>query len=925
MPSTDFYKTHFKYALTNKYRQMKPGVRARAIRNFRPIQQPYPYAYERQMRQWVGEIAIKPLMAILKQLLTKENYERWIADYNRHDKVIMEGGHINFKKTMFFEEMIRCPSGKRKELQRLVEGRNEKKLIAFCEKHFGKSIFRKEKSSKTAASGPGSWITMMGRHVFVSADGIYAHADTYAEESAVIMASLKRASQEIYEGASLRDIEERLFSTSNGVYKFTKNNWGKATEKVLGQGYWTDEKWWAKTRMAWANENLTLIRGATEEFLKKANDTIYRSVRNSWTWGDITSQLIGIGIGMSESRAALIARDQVGKLNGQLSKYRQTELGLNYYIWATAKDERVRGNPAGKYPEAEHPHFFMEGLLCDWRDSSICSYDNGKTWVARPSGMEGLIPGEDIQCFLGQTPVRSLIPTEKLYRRFYTGKLTQFIMEDGESFTCTGNHPILRADGVMIPAQFLNIGDEISNIPCEIFLPTKQDINYGIPSFQEAFDFLSVIFTVQGITGSEKDFHSDGIINEQVDIIFLESPLGDYAFTKRQKGIIQQFFTKANMRLSFLVNDSQFVKVMSALGFAPDGFICLLSKLFSIIKCHPAESDEIVLRAISELDIIFSEYFSDSAFCNIIFQGQSRQAFARSILLNNDFRSFRQLFFIGRYSGMMNNKQTQLFKPFSKLVTIKSEFPGKLSNISARFHQPIKIKDIRICESQVHVYNLQNKLGWYIITDKGIIVKNCRCQALAWFGDILAEAYAEFGTDSLDSELYSGDKKTIQADSIDDTKLSNEILSEAVKTLYKIAEVNRQYDIPYLAGYSKDGKTIYIDRHLPEFLIYQHKKYPILQYLVLHETEEKALEDSTGLSYQLCHQLALRGEKAAVESETFGGRIPWDAYNAFCDKWVKLAGDEKLTKVPSDLDIKPYESEKDIEAIKKIQEIQRGA
>ena len=32
----------------------------------------------------------------------------------------------------------------------------------------------------------------------------------------------------------------------------------------------------------------------------------------------------------------------------------------------------------------------------------------------------------------------------------------------------------------------------------------------------------------------------------------------------------------------------------------------------------------------------------------------------------------------------------------------------------------------------------------------------------------------------------------------------------------QISKLDRDHDIPYLAGYSKNGKTIYIDRHMPK-------------------------------------------------------------------------------------------------------------
>ena len=32
----------------------------------------------------------------------------------------------------------------------------------------------------------------------------------------------------------------------------------------------------------------------------------------------------------------------------------------------------------------------------------------------------------------------------------------------------------------------------------------------------------------------------------------------------------------------------------------------------------------------------------------------------------------------------------------------------------------------------------------------------------------------------------------------------------------QIGKLDRRHDIPYLAGYSRNGKTIYIDRHMPK-------------------------------------------------------------------------------------------------------------
>ncbi len=48
---------------------------------------------------------------------------------------------------------------------------------------------------------------------------------------------------------------------------------------------------------------------------------------------------------ISNSRAKLLARDQVGKLNGRLTQRRQQDIGVEMYIWSTSRDERMRARP----------------------------------------------------------------------------------------------------------------------------------------------------------------------------------------------------------------------------------------------------------------------------------------------------------------------------------------------------------------------------------------------------------------------------------------------------------------------------------------------------------------------------------------------------------------------------------------------------
>jgi len=125
----------------------------------------------------------------------------------------------------------------------------------------------------------------------------------------------------------------------------------------------------------------------------------------------------------------------------------------------------------------------------------------------------------------------------------------------------------------------------------------------------------------------------------------------------------------------------------------------------------------------------------------------------------------------------------------------------------------------------------------------------------------------------------------------------------------RVKKFDRNHDIPYLAGYSQDGKTIYIDRHMPSSFRYDGRDINTDRYLILHEEVEKTLIDQLNLHYLHAHQIATRAEQAAVRAA---------GYDRFMQKYVKRIGDERLTKVPADLDLKPYRDEHDYDLVQRM-------
>jgi SPP1 gp7 family putative phage head morphogenesis protein len=98
---------------------------------------------------------------------------------------------------------------------------------------------------------------------------------------------------------------------------------------------------------------------------------------------------------VSKSRADLIARDQVLKLNSQITRTRQTSAGIKRYTWTTSGDERVRGNPNGLYPDSDRDHWSLDGRTFSWDAPPVVNPKTGET----------AHPGEDFQCRCVATPV----------------------------------------------------------------------------------------------------------------------------------------------------------------------------------------------------------------------------------------------------------------------------------------------------------------------------------------------------------------------------------------------------------------------------------------------------------------------------------------------------------------------------------------
>ena len=185
---------------------------------------------------------------------------------------------------------------------------------------------------------------------------------------------------------------------ADSLNEFNDGQWQKAAKAALGVDFPVYEEWWSDTKKEWSTKNYEMITSSAKNYIKRVNQNVEMAVTNGWSIGQLTEAISKISRKITQADAARLARDQIGKLNGQTTQARMESLGLEMYEWMTAGDERVRGTPGGEWENAHPSHYAMDGRLCRWDNSEVYSEDGGKHWLRRHSDWVQLHPGYDYNC-----------------------------------------------------------------------------------------------------------------------------------------------------------------------------------------------------------------------------------------------------------------------------------------------------------------------------------------------------------------------------------------------------------------------------------------------------------------------------------------------------------------------------------------------
>lgn len=166
---------------------------------------------------------------------------------------------------------------------------------------------------------------------------------------------------------SVANISKQINATNNA-------DWQRQIRSAYGVNILVSEPQLPDLLNVWERQNLDLIKSIPVQMVDRLRGEMLKGFTEGKGLRDMT-RMVQEAADVGDRRAELIARDQVGKLNGQLTEMRQRSIGVDGYVWRTSQDERVRPT-----------HRVRNGKKYLWND-------------------KGIKPGSEIRCRCIAEPV----------------------------------------------------------------------------------------------------------------------------------------------------------------------------------------------------------------------------------------------------------------------------------------------------------------------------------------------------------------------------------------------------------------------------------------------------------------------------------------------------------------------------------------
>jgi SPP1 gp7 family putative phage head morphogenesis protein len=201
-----------------------------------------------------------------------------------------------------------------------------------------------------------------------------------AKRASKILDVVRKIVERQFPRERLEKIASRAAATTN---EFQRKQLGGAMKALTGLDPGSLTRGVRPAVDQFTHENVRLIRSIPGDYLDRVEEVVHGALATGERAKDLASTLEE-EFDVSKRRAALIARDQIGKLHANLNRVRQQKLGLTRYVWRTSEDERVR-----------EAHAERDGETYSWEDPPGDASDPG----------DGANPGDGIQCRCSAEPV----------------------------------------------------------------------------------------------------------------------------------------------------------------------------------------------------------------------------------------------------------------------------------------------------------------------------------------------------------------------------------------------------------------------------------------------------------------------------------------------------------------------------------------
>lgn len=451
--------------------------------------------------------------------------------------------------------------------------------------------------------------------------------------------------------------------------------------------------------------NVGLIRSIGQQYLSRVEDSVWRSVNAGYNMAQLSKELRK-DFGVSERRAAFIARDQTNKAKAAIEKARRQELGITEAIWMHSH--------AGKEPRPSHVAANGKRF-----DVSKGMYLDGK-WVQ---------PGEEINCFPGDSVIQHFDGVKQLWRRFYCGKLTKLITQSGEIIKATPNHPILTNRG-WVAVKDIHVGDYVVKVGSEVFNGFESDIERNNTTFAQLFD--AAAFLIRGSIGSGAAFKFHGDISYgEVDIVNIERFLPYEINPALLEKVFKLFLADASHILVGLEQNSvsPFASAIDILFAPAQSNIRSFGALLALLRGHFPHADDICFRLSSYMHSAIEKAVANTPSRDI--EALRKLKFANTGFIQGNEQIIGEVVaIIGRLSSCFRDIQSPSADMLGQSVLAHSNLHGGvLEHHAIGEYQFDGVVNKSICDFSGHVYNLENKKNWY--SNYTIISHNCRCTSRA--------------------------------------------------------------------------------------------------------------------------------------------------------------------------------------------------